>query len=229
MPVRVAVVGAAGFFGRALCHALSDRGDAVTAVTRDRFADDRQRDYDVVVNAAMPAKRFWAKQHPELDRIETVEKTADLLSGWSFRRFVQISTLSVRTEPDSVYGRHKAEAEALCRRPDCLIVRLTALYGPGMTKGSIIDIRNGGPVYVDGGSRYAFTPVSFAAEWVAAHMNDTGLVEVGARNSVSLAEIAAHLKKTVEFSGPLEVQEIMNPAATFPDAREVLSFAAAVS
>lgn len=228
MPARVAVVGAAGFFGRALCEALGQRGESVTPVTRPAYAQSRRGDYDVVVNAAMPSKRFWAKQHPELDFIETVEKTSDLLNGWRFRHFIQISTLSVRTEPDSVYGRHKAEAEALCRRPDCLIVRLTSLYGPGMTKGSIVDIRNGGPVFLDGASRYAFTPVAFAAGWVADHLGDTGLVEVGARNSVSLAEVAAHLRKPVQFSGPLEIQEVNDPQAAFPDAREVLSFAAAL-
>jgi len=57
---------------------------------------------------------------------------------------------------------------------------------------------------------------------------DGGLIEVGARNSVSLAEIAAHLGKPVQFSGPLEVQEVHDPAASFPDAREVLNFAAAL-
>jgi nucleoside-diphosphate-sugar epimerase len=228
MPVRVAVAGASGFFGRALCGALVERGETVTPVTRATYAHARSGDYDVLVNAAMPSKRFWAKQHPELDFLETLQKTSDLLSGWRFRRFIHISTLSVRTEPDTVYGQHKAEAEELCRRPDCLIVRLTALYGPGMTKGSIVDIKNGGPVFVDGASRYAFTPVAFAARWVAGHLDDTGLVEVGARNSVSLAEIAAHLGKPVQFSGPLEIQEVNHPASSFPDAREVLSFAAAL-
>lgn len=229
MSRRVAVVGAAGFFGSALCQALADAGETVAAVTRDNAAEHRAGRYDVLVNAAMPSKRFWAKQHPDLDFRETVHKTAELLSRWTFGKFVQISSVSARSEPDSVYGRHKAEAEALCDRPDCLIVRLTALYGPGMTKGAIMDIRNGGPVYVDGASRYAFTPVEFAAAWVASHLEMTGLVEVGARNSVSLAEIAAHLHRVVEFSGPVEVQEVMNPEPTFPDAREVLNFAASLS
>lgn len=229
MPRRIAVVGAGGFFGRALCRALADAGESVTAVTRESAPSDRAGEYDVLVNTAMPSKRFWAKQHPDLDFLETVRKTADLLYGWRFGRFVQISTLSARCERDTVYGRHKAAAEALCDRPDCLVVRLTSLYGPGMTKGTILDIRNGGPVYVDGESRYAFTPVSFAAEWVAHNLDAAGLVEVGAKNTMSLREIAAHLNKPVEFSGARQVQEVMDPQASFPDAREVLRFAAALS
>jgi hypothetical protein len=95
-----------------------------------------------------------------------------------------------------------------------------------MTKGAIVDIRNGGPVFVDGESRYAFTPVEFAARWVARHLDAAGLVEVGARNAVSLREIAAHLGARVQFSGPRELQEVVDPRPEFPDAREVLHFAA---
>ncbi len=232
MPCRVAVVGAAGFFGRALCQVLADKGETVTPVTRESFAADRAGAYDVVINAAMPAKRFWATQHPDLDFIETVQKTSNLLTEWTFQRFIQISSVSARCERHTVYGRHKAAAEVLCERPDCLTIRLTALYGPGMTKGALIDIRNGGPVYVDGASRYAFTHVSFAAGYVAAavHRPDlTGVVEVGAKNTIALDDIARHMKKTVEFSGPVELQEVLGANAGSPDAREVLSFVSIVS
>jgi len=227
MPVRVAVVGAAGFFGRALCQVLSEKGDAVTPVTRDSYAADRAAAYDVVVNAAMPSKRFWAKQHPDLDFIETVQKTSDLLNGWRYERFIQISSVSARCERETVYGRHKAAAEVLCERPDCFTVRLTSLYGEGMSKGALVDIKNGGPVYVDGESRYGFTHVFFAAGFVAAACRRpdlTGVREVGAKNTVTLNEVARVMKRTVQFSGPVEVQQIEGPADEYPDAREVLSF-----
>jgi nucleoside-diphosphate-sugar epimerase len=227
MPRAIAVVGASGFFGRALAEALAASGHAVTPVTRRSYEADRARAYDVVINTAMPSKRFWAKQHPDLDFAETVQKTAGLLYGWRFEKFIHVSSLSARCELDTVYGRHKAAAEALCNHADALIVRLTALYGPGMTKGALVDIRNNAPVYVDGESRYAFTPVSFAAQWIASHLDDHGLVEVGARNTLSLAEVAAHLGRVIQFSGPRELQEVANPSPTFPDAREALTFVAA--
>lgn len=232
MPLRVAVVGASGFFGRALCQVLTDRGEIVRPVTRESFDSDRGGVYDVVVNAAMPSKRFWAKQHPELDFVETVQKTSDLLNQWRFERFIQISSVSARCERTSVYGRHKAAAEVLCERPDCMVVRFSNLYGREMTKGALIDIKNGRPVYVDGDSRYAFTDIHFAAGWVAGAMTRFdlhGVFEVGARNTVALKDIAAHLKKEVQFSGPVEVQEIMNPDHEFPDARKVLGFVSELS
>lgn len=227
--MRVAVVGASGFFGSALTRVLAAQGHAVTAVTRGNYGQAQADPYDVLINTAMPSKRFWARQHPELDFIETVGKTADLLYGWTFSRFIQISSVSARCERDTVYGRHKATAEVLCERPDALVVRLTALYGPAMTKGSIVDIVSNNPVYVDGDSRYAFTPVDFAAEWVATHLNDTGLVEVGARDTVSLRDVADALGRTISFSGVREEQMVVAPESTWPSARDVIPFAATLT
>ncbi|TAK18110.1 MAG: NAD(P)-dependent oxidoreductase [Acidobacteria bacterium] len=232
MPSRVAVVGASGFFGRVLADVLVAKEHDVTAVTRDNFEAARAGRYDVVVNAAMPSRRFWAKQHPDLDFIETVQKTSDLLNGWRFDRFIQISSVSARCERHTVYGRHKAAAEVLCERPDCLVVRFSNLYGRGLTKGAIIDISKGSPVYVSGESRYAFTDVHFAAGWVSGAMGRydvSGVIEVGAKNTLALKDLAAHMKKDAQFSGPVEVQEILNPDREFPDAREVLRFASTLS
>lgn len=225
MSVRVAVVGASGFFGAVLTQALSRQHHDVTPVTRATYDDARRGTYDVVINTAMPSKRFWARQHPDLDFAGTVGRTADLLYGWTFGRFVQISSVSARCERDTVYGRHKAAAEVLCERPDALVVRLTALYGAAMTKGAIVDIVSNSPVYVDGESRYAFTPVEFAAGWVADHLDQTGLVEVGARDTVSLREVADALGRYVTFSGPREHQFVESPDPAWPSAHEVVTFA----
>ena len=56
------------------------------------------------------------------------------------------------------------------------------------------------------------------------HLDREGIVEVGARNTLSLGEIARELGKKVEFEGAVEVQEILNPEPDFPDVREVLTF-----
>lgn len=234
MPLAVAVVGASGFFGKTLADVLAMHEElwTVTPVTRATYADASSGQYDVVVNAAMPSKRFWAKQHPELDFVETVKKTSDLLTGWRFQRFIQISSVSARCERDTVYGRHKAAAEVLCERPDCFVVRLSNLFGPGMTKGAIVDISRGQPVFVSGDSRYAFTDVRFAAGFVAGLLERSdlaGVMEVGAKNTVSLRDIAAHVRKDIQFAGRTEVQEIQNPSPEFPDAREVFRFASTLS
>jgi nucleoside-diphosphate-sugar epimerase len=123
-----------------------------------------------------------------------------------------------------VYGRHKADAEKLCEAAGALIVRLGPMYGPGMTKGVLVDMLEGKKVYIDGSSRYAFAPTNFVASWIASNLGRSGLVEVGARDSLTLKEVAGHLGATVEFEGAVDHQEIQNPAAGFPSARDVLAF-----
>lgn len=225
MGLRIAVVGAAGFFGTALVTALTRAGHDVAGVTRAGYALAKDDTWDVVVNSAMPSRRFWARNHPADDFTETVAKTADMIYGWRYGAFVQISSLSARTERDSIYGRHKAAAEVLCERPEALVVRLTALYGEAMGKGAIIDIVNDAPVYVDGASRYAFTPVEFAAQWVASHLDARGLIEVGARDTISLIDVSRALGRETMFEGPVEDQTVSGPDASWPSAAEVIPFA----
>ena len=221
----VALIGARGFVGSAIAAALKkESGCEVISVTRENYAEMRRGDYDVLINAAMPSGRFWAKNNPEKDFTETVQKTAELLRDWKFKKFVQISTVSARCELQTVYGKHKAEAEKLCNSGDNLIVRLTAMYSESLAKGALADILSGRKVFVSGESRYAFTPLDFAGAWIAGHLERKGIVEVGAKNSVSLAEIAERLGEKIEFEEAVEIQEIQNPEPDFPDARDVFTF-----
>ncbi len=221
----VAVVGAKGYVGSALCAALAkDASYAVTEVTRGNYAEMQKGEYDILVNCAMPSARFFAKNNPEKDFVETVEKTAGLLYGWKVKKFVQVSTVSARCQLDTVYGRHKAAAEKLCDFGENLIVRLGAMYSPDLKKGVLVDIMQGRKVYIDGESRYCFTPLDFVARWIATHLECSGVVEVGARNALALRDIAKYLNKDIVFEGALDHQEIVDPEPDFPDARDVLTF-----
>src|SRR3989344_3420667 len=103
----IAVVGARGYLGSAICRALPNYPEyQVMPVTRENYDEMKASEYDILINCAMPSARFWAKNNPEKDFVETVEKTAKLLYGWKFKKFVQISTISARSQLDTVYGRH---------------------------------------------------------------------------------------------------------------------------
>ncbi len=222
---KVAVVGANGFLGSALMGALPLSSECEPiAVTRENYEDLRQDTYAVLINCAMPSARFWAKQNPEKDFVETVEKTANLLYGWQFKKFVQISTVSARCQLDTVYGRHKAAAELLCHMNDHLIVRMGNIYDPSMKKGVLIDMLNDKPVFADASSRYCFASRDFVSNWIVSHLDRTGVVEVGGKNAISLADVAKHLGSKSTFEGVVDHQEIQNPEPDFPEAREVLAF-----
>ncbi|OGG51095.1 hypothetical protein A2763_02020 [Candidatus Kaiserbacteria bacterium RIFCSPHIGHO2_01_FULL_54_36] len=222
--MKIAVIGSGGYVGSALCKALTRRGYSVTTVTRANYSEAKSGDFDIVVNCAMPSGKFWAKNNPKKDYEETVEKTARLLKEWRFKKFVQISTLSARTKSDTVYGAHKAQAERLCNPNEHLIVRLGALYSTSMKKGVLLDMLQGKKVYVDGKSRYSFVPLDFCAEWVAAHLERNGVVEVGGKNAIALVDVAAHIGAHVEFEGELDHQDLVSPESDFPEAKDVLAF-----
>lgn len=223
--ISVAVVGASGYVGHALTRALQqDPRYAVTAVTRANYAQRQRRAFDVLINAAMPSKRLWAKRNPGKDFAETVQKTADLFYHWTYGKFVQISTVSARCQLETVYGRHKAAAEKLCGFGDHLIVRLGPMYSPGLDKGVLVDMFQGRKVYAAMESRYCFAPLEFVSAWIAANLGRAGTVEVGARNAVTLREVADHLGGGIEFEGAVDHQEIEHPESGFPDARDVFRF-----
>ena len=223
--MKIALIGAHGYVGSAVCAALKHSAKhSVAEVTREAYEQYRAGAYDVLINCAMPSGRFWAKNNPEKDYVETVEKTKNLLSDWNYRKFIQISTVSARCQIDTVYGKHKAEAEKLIDTAKHLIVRLGALYSADMKKGVLVDMLAGNKVYVDGKSRYSFISVDVAAEWIASHLDRTGVVELGGRNALALKDVSAHLGKDIEFEGEINHQDIESSESEFPEAKDVLEF-----
>jgi nucleoside-diphosphate-sugar epimerase len=223
---KVAVIGAQGYVGRAVSSALEQRGDVdVTSVTRTTYAQQRERGpFDVVINAAMPSGRYAARRDPGGDFRATVALTADLVNDWEYERFVQVSTVSARCQLDTVYGRHKAAAEALCPPDRSLVVRLGPMYSDDLAKGVLIDMLHGRPVFAAAESRYCFAPRDFSAAWIAANLERTGLVEVGGRDAISLGDIAQRIGSQSTFEGPLDHQEIERPEPDFPAAEAVFDY-----
>jgi hypothetical protein len=221
----VALIGAGGYVGRGILRALRAREDVeLTAVTRQTYETAREGAYDVVINAAMPAARFKARNDPRWDFVETVTKTAELAYGWTHGKLVQISSVSARCQLDAVYGRHKAAAEALCRPDVDLVIRLGSMYSEDLSTGVLIDMLEGRKVWHDPSSRYCFAPRDWVGEWIASNLDRTGMVEVGARDALALSEVAAHLGGNVEFEGVVDNQDIVAPEPGFPAAAGVLDY-----
>ena len=222
--ITIGLFGANGFVGKKLYASLTRSGYKVIPITRDNYSESLGKFYNIVINSAMPALRFWAKNNPEKDFKETVQKTAEIFYGCTFDKFVQISTVSSRCQLDTVYGRHKLAAENICSDDNNLIVRLSYMFGDELKKGVLVDMVKGQKVFVDKESRYSFASVDFVADYVASHLDANGILEVGARNSVKLADIAKYLGKNIEFNGPLDIQEIQNTDPKLPRAEEVFKF-----
>ena len=225
---KVALLGYRGFVGSALYEALNEAGHNVTGVSRDSFEEHKVGHYDILINSAMPSQRFWSLNNPVLDFQATAGLTADLIYAWQWDKFVQISTVSARCQLDHPYGlnKHSAETLVLDHSSSSLVIRLGNLFGRGLDKGPVFDVTNGNRLFVHGDSQYNFIDVQQAATLIVGKLGKTGIVEVGARDQISLRQIADHFRIDVEFGDRSESQHTENPGEDYPEASRVLEFVA---
>lgn len=218
--MKIALIGYKGFVGRALFKELD-----VIGVDRDNYEKKKKDWYDMVINSAMPSKRFWAWNNPWDDFKATVELTADIFYNWKFEKLIQISTVSARCQLNHPYGVNKAAAEIIVlSRKNNLVIRLGALFGEGLDKGVIFDMLNGKEVFVAKESRYNYISTAKAAEIISKKINEFGIIEVGAKDTISLKEISDYFKLNVNFRERFEEQFTENPDEDYPEAKEVLEF-----
>lgn len=112
--------------------------------------------FDTLVCAAAPGSMFAANRAPDEDRAQ-IAALMQRLSRATARRFILISSIAVLArfngqddetstafQQDLAYGRHRRELEVFCQNhfPDCLIVRLPALFGRGLRKNFMFDLLN---------------------------------------------------------------------------------------
>ncbi len=223
---RIALIGAQGFVGSCIAKSLCCKNDVeLVTVNRQNYELNRtDGSYDILINAAMPSKRFWAQQNPTLDFIETTEKTSKLVNEWSAGKIIQVSSISARSQLHTVYGRHKAAAEKLVEHSDNLILRLGPMYGEELDKGVLVDIVNDRVVFVSRDSHYCFAPVSWIGEWIANNLDLAGVMDLGANEAIRVGEVAEAVGSTSQFQGEIDNQILSKPIACAPLAREVISF-----
>lgn len=222
----IALFGSKGFVGSEILKSLKDKKYEVYEVTRDNFEESLRLDkeFDYVINAACPSARFKAKNNQMLDFKECVEKTARIFYETQFNKFIQISSLSARCQPDTVYGRNRLAAESVVNDGDSLIVRLGPMYGPTLKKGVLIDILNCSKVYASKKSKYSFSPLKFNADWIVNNLDKKGVWEVGSKNSIELGILARILELNIEFEGKVDNQEIKTIEENYPNVKLVIDF-----
>lgn len=113
-------------------------------------------EFDSVVCAGAPAKKWLANRDPEID-LQNIENLISHLKTIKCKQFILISTVDVFRNPIEVneqtiveesglhaYGlhRHFLEKFVTAQFPNHLIVRLPGLVGPGLRKNIIFDFLN---------------------------------------------------------------------------------------
>lgn len=148
-----ALIGSTGFVGSNLLAQRSFDACYDSATVGEAAG----RPFDLVVCAAPRAVKWWANLHPAEDR-EHVGRLVDALARVEAERFVLLSTVDVFPRPTEVdegsspegenhpYGRHRLELEGAVRDrfgAGATVVRLPALFGPGLKKNVLYDLLHG--------------------------------------------------------------------------------------
>jgi nucleoside-diphosphate-sugar epimerase len=196
--MSAALIGHTGFVGgnlRTQCH-FDDFYNS------SNVEDLAGRHYDFVACAGAPAAKWKANQDPAADRA-CLGRLREALSKVRAREVVLISTVDVYGNPDGAdedvlpagatpYGRHRLELEDfLMRRFSTLVLRLPALFGPGLKKNAIYDLLHDNQVAkID--SRGAFQFYDVRRLWADVQVaRRAGLSKLHvATEPVSVAEVA---------------------------------------
>ncbi|HXT16740.1 MAG TPA: NAD(P)-dependent oxidoreductase [Gemmatimonadaceae bacterium] len=143
-----AIIGHTGFVGSNLLRQRSF-DDCFNSRNIDQIDG---RSFDLLIVSGARAEKWKANAEPERD-LDNIEQLFKALSHVNARKVVLISTVDVFIQPVGVdedsptpmdglhaYGRHRRRLEQLVSaRFDALVVRLAALYGPGLKKNVIFD------------------------------------------------------------------------------------------
>lgn len=148
---RWGLIGHTGFVG----SVLKQTGSFTDLYNSKNCEDMRDAAFDGVVCAGVSAVKWWANKNPEEDRT-AIERLIATLDKTEIAEFILISTIDVYPDPglpldetaaidpeaNHAYGRHRLRLESWVReRFDTVrIVRLPALFGPGLKKNALFDL-----------------------------------------------------------------------------------------
>ena len=212
MQRKIAVIGANGFVGSQICRAIDLIPKySLIKIFRESNLSDGIKQADIIIHAANPAGRFRAESNPEQDFSATVDKTHEILSHCGGKKLVLMSSLSCRTQMNINYGRNRRMCELLALAAHGTVVRLGPMFGIGRTRDTLHDILEGKQVWA-------------GSEIVRLLGSPSDLYEVGARDSISLAEIAEYFGSISKFSG-LDDSQFLEGNDIGPSARKVIRYA----
>lgn len=226
---KIAVIGSNGFVGSEISNEIKNsKNFSLLPVIRGDNLEDAICQADAIIHSANSAKRFFAENNPEEDFHESVEKTAIIKEITKNKPLIIISSISARTQLHTVYGRNRRSCELISDPSKSLIVRLGPMFGIGKSVGVLNDIINNRKVFAASSTKYAFVDVKYNAKKIVSFLTEDhlrGIIEIGAKNGISLESLRNSLNSDSVFEGRDDTQIPIDPPDDAPDANEVISFA----
>ncbi|OJX68163.1 NAD(P)-dependent oxidoreductase [Magnetospirillum sp. 64-120] len=210
MNLKTVVIGASGFLGSAISAALGQAGHTVVPVGR---GDPLPAGcFDVVVDCAGDARRFYCNSHPRHAFDANVVPVLDRLLGIDAGLYVFASTVDVygagKADPATSdeespiraseldgYSFSKFLAEQLVARHArrALILRLGTLIGPNLRKNPVFDALNGHPLRIGETTALSLVDTRFVAQTLLTLLEAgiDGTINVTGRGQVRTGDIVA--------------------------------------
>jgi nucleoside-diphosphate-sugar epimerase len=211
--MSTALIGYTGFVGGNLLRQLPFEA-LFNSANIDQISG---RSFDLVVCAGVRAEKWKANADPERD-LDGIESLTRALEHVETRKLVLISTVDVFLDPVGVdeesptpttglhaYGRNRRRLEQIvASRFDALIVRLPALYGPGLKKNALYDLLHDNEVSkIDARGSFQFYDVSRLWRDIAIALDhELSLVHLPTEPA-TVGEIA-HAAFGIDFANELE-------------------------
>ena len=190
--MTTALIGYSGFVGETLMR-QSEFDDLYRSTNINEI---EHKEYDFVICAGAPAKKWIANKNPDTDR-NTINRLVSHLKTIKCKQFVLISTVDVFSDPNLVneqsipdksglhpYGLNRLMLEEFVQDQfvNHLVVRLPGLVGPGLKKNIIFDFLNNNNLEViDSRSKFQFYPM----------VNLWFDIQIALRNQLSLIHLTA--------------------------------------
>jgi nucleoside-diphosphate-sugar epimerase len=220
--MKIALLGPEGYVGSSIYEKIKNH--KVTPITRNTVMSGIDKNLDLVIHSANPAKRYLANKDPMKDFKETIEKTKTIINDFKGVPIILISSISCRTQKDTPYGLHRLACEDLILKSGGTVFRLGPLFGGNREKDIIHDIANNKPVYHSKKTKYAYCNVNWAAQYISENLSiGSGTYEIGARNVVTLEELAEAVGSSSTFENKADDQYPLG-FSDGPDAYEAVEY-----
>ena len=228
---RIAVVGANGFVGKAICESIEDNSKyELIRIIRSDNLSEKIKSADIVIHAANPGGRIKADNNPQKDFEETVEKTYDIINKSQGKKLILISATTCRVQTSMTYSRHRRSCELLTVQAGGIVLRVGYLFGKNKKNDVLHDILDNRTLYITPETEFAWVDVNWFSDKVIELIDiDSGIYELGAYNAVTADELCKTFNSTSKFGtrddsvNPLK--ELMPKNLDYPDARAVFDFA----
>lgn len=230
--MKIAVLGGNGLLGFDLVRFLTSKKSSsssfdVTSITRDTYEENKDKEFDLFINANGNSKRFWALQNVLQDFESSTVSVYKTMFDFQFKKYVYISSIDVYPDPSSpqktqedqsikitdqnAYGFHKYLSEQIVKKytSDWLILRSSMILGSNMKKGPFYDILNGNSILVTLNSKLQLITTNAIAEIIKALVDKSVLCEtinVGGAGAFVFGKIGKYFDKEIEVSPEAQKQ-----------------------